>query len=298
MSKNKILLRLLGFIIAYLFIVGIFQFLGGMLSGMSLTEPAIMTSKQLFATVFGTFVGTVLLLYIFTKWIDKIKFVEIGLQTDAIIKDFFLGFLLGFLPIALGFVILWQLGIIHHVQVRFNFSEILLSFIIFLLVAFNEEAFMRGYILRNLMLAFHKYTALILSAILFALLHIFNDNINFIGLTNIFLAGILLGLPYIFTKNLWFPIGLHFAWNLTQTLFGFNVSGFNTYSVLSYQLSDKMSWLSGGAFGFEGSVLSLFFEVVLIVVVYFLFRKRHSVKIFSSTKPQKTLHKSNKQNTH
>lgn len=276
MSKKKILLRLLGFIIAYIFIVGLFQFLGGVLSGMSLTEPTPMTPIQLFTTVFGTFLGTLLILYIFTKWVDKIKFVEIGLQTGTIFKDFFWGFLLGFLPIALGFIILWQVGVIQHIQIHFNFPDLLLSILIFLFVAFNEEAFLRGYVLRNLMSAFNKYTALLLSAILFALLHIFNDNINPIGLTNIFLAGILLGLSYVFTKNLWFPIGLHFAWNLTQTLFGFNVSGFNSYSVLSYRLSDKMRWLSGGAFGFEGSVLSLFFEIILIVFVYFLFRKRHN----------------------
>ena len=276
MSKKKILLRLLGFIIAYIFIVGLFQFLGGVLSGMSLTEPTPMTPMQLFATVFGTFLGTLLILYIFTKWVDQIKFVEIGLQTGTIFKDFFWGFLLGFLPIALGFIILWQVGVIQHIQIHFNFPDLLLSILIFLFVAFNEEAFLRGYVLRNLMSAFNKYTALLLSAILFALLHIFNDNINPIGLTNIFLAGILLGLSYVFTKNLWFPIGLHFAWNLTQTLFGFNVSGFNSYSVLSYRLSDKMRWLSGGAFGFEGSVLSLFFEIILIVFVYFLFRKRHN----------------------
>jgi membrane protease YdiL (CAAX protease family) len=43
---------------------------------------------------------------------------------------------------------------------------------------------------------------------------------------NIFLAGIFLGAYYINRRNLWFPIGLHFAWNFCQgSVFGFEVSG-------------------------------------------------------------------------
>jgi membrane protease YdiL (CAAX protease family) len=39
-------------------------------------------------------------------------------------------------------------------------------------------------------------------------------------------AGLLLGAAYIYAKNLWFPIAIHFAWNFTQSaIFGANVSG-------------------------------------------------------------------------
>ena len=274
MRKKIIIFRIIGFFVAYIFIAGLFQVLSAWLTGMSLTAPGAMSDWQLFATVVGSFLGTLLVLYIFTKWVDKIPFTAIGLSLHNFKKDFALGVLLGLLPIVLGFIMLYALGLIQHITIDFRFDKLLLSILIFLLVAFNEEAFLRGYVLRNLMLAFNKYTALITSALLFALMHIFNDHLDIVGFINIFLAGILLGMSYIFTKNLWFPIGLHFAWNLAQSLLGFNVSGNNTYSVLHYDLSDKLTWISGGAFGFEASVVSLIFELLLIFIVYRLFKDK------------------------
>ena len=272
-AKLFIILRIIGFFIAYLFIAGLFQALASWLAGVPLWEEQQMTDGQFLATNFGGFLGTLIVLYIFTRWVDKIPLIDIGLQTDRLPKDFFKGLLLGFLPIATGFIILYSTGLIRNVSLHFDAVKLVFLFLTFVFVAFNEEAFLRGYVLRNLMLISNKYVALIISALLFAMMHLFNDYIDWIGFTNIFLAGILLGLSYIFTKNLWFPIGVHLAWNFAQSIFGFNVSGHKTYSLLQYDLSDKLTWLSGGKFGFEASALSLFFLVIMIGIVYVMFRK-------------------------
>ena len=76
-----------------------------------------------------------------------------------------------------------------------------------------------------------------------------------------FLAGILLGLSYIYTKNLWFPIAFHFSWNLFQTIFGFNVSGQNTYSLIEFEITEN-TILNGGDFGFEGSIFATIFMIL------------------------------------
>jgi len=276
-TKLLILLRVFGFLLIYIFVFGSFQLLAAWLTGMGFSDESAMTEIQLLATNIAGFIATLLVLYVFTRWVDKIPFVDIGLQTNRF-NDFFKGLLFGFVPIALGFISLYALGLIKDIQVRADGFKLLLTFLAFVLVAFNEEAFMRGYVLRNLMLISNKYIALIISALLFALLHIANDHINLIGLTNIFLAGILLGLSYIYTKNLWFPIGLHLAWNFSQSLFGFNVSGNSTYSLINYQLTGEMPWLTGGKFGFEASVLSLVFELILIIAIYFLFKNQKPVQ--------------------
>jgi len=75
--KLLILARIIVFFIAYIFIFGIFQYLGGSLSGVSLTEEIKMTSLQLFVINFSGFLGTVFVLYLFTRWVDKIPFVDI-----------------------------------------------------------------------------------------------------------------------------------------------------------------------------------------------------------------------------
>ena len=85
---------------------------------------------------------------------------------------------------------------------------------------------------------------------------------------------VLLGLSYIYTRNLWFPIALHFSWNFFQgTVFGFNVSGIDSYSIIEQEaIHDNL--LTGGKFGFEGSIVSVLLHLVFILVIYKVFNRR------------------------
>ena len=90
----------------------------------------------------------------------------------------------------------------------------------------------------------------------------------------LFLAGLLFGSPCIYTKSLWFPIALHFSWNFFQgTIFGFNVSGMDTYSFITTKEDFANIW-NGGGFGFEGSWLCILFQLLALLIVYFVFKKR------------------------
>ncbi|MDN3593261.1 hypothetical protein QWY91_00015 [Zunongwangia endophytica] len=75
------------------------------------------------------------------------------------------------------------------------------------------------------------------------------------------------------TKNLWFPIALHFSWNFFQTILGFNVSGQNTYSVFKLSIPEK-NLLNGGAFGFGGSIISLIAILITIVAISIHYRRK------------------------
>jgi len=144
---------------------------------------------------------------------------------------------------------------------------------IYAIVAIVEEVLFRGYILRNLMISFNKYIALIISSLLFSAIHGFNPNIDLFGFIDLFLAGILLGISYIFTKNLWFPIALHFSWNLTQTFLGFNVSGQDVYSIVEFKITEN-NLLNGGNFGFEGSIFSIISQIIFTVIIWYYYNKK------------------------
>ncbi len=62
---------------------------------------------------------------------------------------------------------------------------------------------------------------------------------NLMSLLNLFFAGIILGLPFIFTKNLWYSISLHFSWNFFQAFFGFKVSGSFFYSSIIQRINNN-----------------------------------------------------------
>ena len=103
-------------------------------------------------------------------------------------------------------------------------------------------------------------------------MHGFNPNIDLFGFLDLFLAGILLGVSYIFTKNLWFPITLHFSWNFFQSLLGFNVSGQDSYSLIEFKITEK-NILNGGDFGFEGSIFSIIAQLIFISIIWYYYNK-------------------------
>lgn len=273
-NKHRGWQRVLLIILPYIFIVGIFQYIGAVVAGADIVDPNFQkNSEQHVIMSLFSLIGTLLVIWIFMKYLDDEKFVNLGFQTKNRLTDFIFGIVLGAVIMILGYFILLYLNEIIYVKTIFNFKEIILSVILFTIVAFMEEILLRGYILRNLMLSFNKYIALVTSSVIFALMHGFNPNIDLFSMTNIFLAGILLGISYIHTKNLWFPIALHLSWNLFQTILGFNVSGQDSYSLIEFSISEN-TLLNGGAFGFEGSILSVIAMVISIGGIWLYYERK------------------------
>lgn len=266
--------RILLIILPYILIVGVFQLIGGVIAGVDMTELNVQnSSEERLIVQFFAFLGTYLVVWLFMKKVDDEKFIDMGLRFKNSTKSLFTGFSIGALIMFIGFGVLQLLDEIQFQEITFDLNEIFLTIIFFLLVSFAEEIFLRGYVLRNLMYSFNKYTALIVSSAIFSLMHSLNPNVDLLGLTNLFLAGILLGITYIHTKNLWFAIALHFSWNFFQVLLGFNVSGQNWYSLVKFGTTEQ-TLLNGGAFGFEGSILSSLAMVITIFVIIIYYRKK------------------------
>ena len=275
-------LRILLLILPYIIIVGIFQYVGALISGVDLSNPEFEnTSLQELSLSFSSFIGTFLVIGLFMQFVDKEKFIDLGFKTKGKLKEFIVGIVAGLIVMGLGYYLLSSMGQLSFQSINFDMQEILISFLLFTIVAIVEETLLRGYVLRNLMYSFNKYIALIWSSILFSLMHGFNPNIDTFALIELFLAGILLGQSYIHTKNLWFPIALHFSWNFFQTHFGFNVSGQDTYSLIEFSIVENNLW-NGGDFGFEGSWLSIISSIIMIILVERYFKK-NAIKNSHST---------------
>lgn len=265
-------IRVLLLILPYIFIVGMFQIIGGFLVGVNFDNDSTTLYQDVVISFFGL-IGTLLLLLIFMKYVDKEDFITIGFQTKNRFNDFVFGNLLGFFIIGFGFLLLLFLDEINFNRFDYNRKDMLYSFILFVIVAVSEEVLFRGYILKNLLLSLNKYVAIIISSILFALAHGANPNLNLIGFIDLFLAGIVLAIPYVYTKNLWLIIAFHFSWNFFQTHFGFNVSGKDIYSFIETSFIEA-NWLNGGAFGFEGSILAVIGELLLILTLFLYYNKK------------------------
>ena len=121
-----------------------------------------------------------------------------------------------------------------------------------------EELLFRAVIFRIIEASLGTWIALVISAALFGLVHLGNPNATWLAAAAISLeAGIMLAAAYVLTRRLWLPIGIHAAWNFTQGgIFSVAVSGGKTDGLLVASLSGP-SWLSGGEFGAEASVVAI-----------------------------------------
>ena len=239
--------------------------------GSSLNESVMLIQKSF------SLVIVLILIWLFMKYIDKQKFIDIGFQTKNRLKDFNYGILIGFIIMFSAYYILLFIGEINYFGYSFNLENIFISIMLFTGVSIFEEVIFRGYVLKNLLESFNPFVALFISSIFFSLIHGANPNVTILGLSNIFLAGFFLGVSYVFTKNLWFPIALHFSWNFFQSMFGFKVSGLDSYSIIEFKILEN-NYINGGEFGFESSVLSL---VIISVSTIFIWKYFKSVEKIS-----------------
>lgn len=116
---------------------------------------------------------------------------------------------------------------------------------------------MRGYVLQTFFRSDLKGFGVMLTAFLFASGHMSNPNFAFFPWLNTLLAGIWFAVAYLKTRDLWFPFGIHLAWNWLQgPVFGISVSGISGFASdpLFRATDNGPAWLTGGSYGIEGGV--------------------------------------------
>ena len=217
--------------------------------------------------------GSFCALWLATKFIDRKPLMSIGLSVKDKANEMLVG--LGFALAFIGglFLLLWLLGAITITgYVGFKPGVFFVSMMLFL-AAFDEEIIFRGYVLNNMMDSSSRWVALAGSSALFALMHAGNPSVwsNWVPMTELFAAGFILGISYTFTKNLWFPTFFHFGWNFFQGLFGFEISGINvdSWKMISHENTGNVpDIISGGAFGIEGSVITLSCTIICTYFIY------------------------------
>jgi uncharacterized protein len=222
---------------------------------------------------------SVVIVWAFRKIIDRQSLFSLGFDFNKYGAHAAVGFFLGILLLCTGTLILYFTKNLQWVDINFNGNDLFISFGLMIIVALYEEVVFRGYILNNLLVSVNKWVALFISAALFALAHSANPDFSILAAVNIFLAGILLGVNYIYTKNLWFAVMLHFSWNFFQgPILGYEVSGLNLQSLLQHEIHGS-ELLTGGKFGFEGSLLAAILYIVAIAALVWIYHKKYQLKL-------------------
>jgi len=104
-----------------------------------------------------------------------------------------------------------------------------------------------------------------------------NPGIHPLAFANLFLAGLLLGINYIYSRNLWFSFLFHLSWNFFQgPILGFRVSGLSLPPLLVAEPKGDL-FITGGEFGLEGSILITIVSVITLCVLGLILEKKYAV---------------------
>ena len=143
--------------------------------------------------------------------------------------------------------------------------------------AVTEELWMRALLFRLLWRAFGPVPAFAACAVVFAALHLANPGANPLAGATVAVAGVMFCALYALTGRLWVPIGVHATWNLAQGyLFGAAVSGgdLGQSVAVSTARAGAPTWLTGGAFGPEASIVALILVSGVTIAALALIRRR------------------------
>lgn len=239
----------------------------------------------------GFLSAALLATFICTRWLEGLPARAMGLSFNVPwLREFLVGSVLGIISLALAAAIATAAGGLKFTFPRVGLlpvaQTLVFSGALFIVAALAEEALFRGYPLQTLTRAGLAVLGVLVTSVPFAAVHL--DNPNSTGafpFINTALAGIWFAVAYLRTRTLWFPLGIHWAWNWALgSLFGLPVSGMNDLAPypLLRGIDSGPAWLTGGSYGIEGGLAC---TIALIISTLFIWRTR----LISTTDEMKRL---------
>ncbi len=212
---------------------------------------------------------------LFFKKYDKRAITEFS--TKGLGRNLTIGLLMGFTLQSLTILVMYLNGNYSIAAIN-PVSYILIPFAIMFTVAIIEEILVRGIIFRIVEEKLGTYISLAISSILFGAFHLINPNGTLISSICITTAGFLLGAAFIYSRNLWMPIALHFAWNFTQSgIYGAITSGNAKTNNLIEAKIQGPEFITGGEFGPEGSIQAILFCALGTIIFMVLSHKNNQI---------------------
>ena len=198
-----------------------------------------------------------------------------GNHLSALLWGLLVGFIMNFGCIA------WAL-LAGDIKLFLNFTASQIPFYIFALVCVfiqstTEELWCRGFMYERINVHYPLWVAILVNGLFFAALHVFNPGAGVLPIVDIAICGLSFSIAKWYTGSIWFPMGIHTAWNFTQNyLFGLPNSGIvseaSIFGLDAASAHDSMIY--DVAFGVEGAFPAVLADLVLGVVCLILLARQ------------------------
>jgi membrane protease YdiL (CAAX protease family) len=189
---------------------------------------------------------------------------------------------------AIALVCVLPLTVIGGIAVSFSpqassWSWLVVDTAFFALAALAEEIAFRGYAFQRFERAVGPTGAALGFAAIYAILQALLPGASHVSFAVSLMLGLVLSACYLRTRALWVSWSLNFAWKASRALlFGLAISGVNSHSPVVQGDPMGSFWLTGGAFGLDGSWVTFFVLLVALPVVFRITRDlnyRHNAPV-------------------
>lgn len=239
---------------------------------MNLMMDPTNTVLMLFSTI-----GVTITTLLYCRFVEGRKLHTIGLTKKGAFPQYLLGLGVGFVMFSTVVGLSWAFGGLKAEGfVGGSASSILLALVGFGLQGMSEEVLCRGFLQTTIMRHHKPWVAILVSALVFALLHGTNFGISILALVNLTLCGAMFSLYMLRTDNLWGACAIHSIWNFVQgNFYGLPVSGINSGdSLFRFSLVKENALANGGDFGLEGGIpCTIVLTIVILVLIFVPFGK-------------------------
>ena len=253
---------------------------GRMLGDLLLKPLLILLPKvrqdMAFLLMYLRFIGVLLLTAIYCAWAEKEVWKSFfsrrqGGMPGNTASHFCLGIVAGAGIIGFCILIAFLHGGAELAAGGFHVVYLLGGLLCVLIQAGAEELMFRGYLLGVIRLNREDWGAVLISAGIFAAIHLLNPGMTMFGCLRLFISGVVLGLMVCRCKSLWMAIAFHTAWNYAQTfVFGLPVAGIVSEKAIFRISAVHSSLFYDAVAGVEGCLPAFLTELALCFAILFM----------------------------
>jgi membrane protease YdiL (CAAX protease family) len=217
--------------------------------------------------------------FIWVKFFERREIKTLGFKSGAPIKSYISGMFIGFLAICLITISLFLLKLVTFIggSQGFSFLSFIPIVVSWMIQSAAEEIAIRGWLIPKLGYRKTPFTAILITSVVFGILHLFTTGVTLLSFSNLILSGAFFAIIAIYCNGIWTVMGLHFMWNLTLgNIFGFPVSGFSNYGESCVLLKNtSASFFNGGDFGPEGGFITTLVLIAGILIISIKLYKKY-----------------------
>lgn len=228
--------------------------------------------------MFGVIIGIV---FLWVRFFEGRKISSLGFIRNGAINRYLAGFISG---IIINTIVVGLMALFGNIELAKESANITgtsalglvgIYLLGFLVQGASEEILTRGWMMQIIGSRYKPWLGVLLSTLLFAILHLGNAGVNPISVINLILVSFLLALFVLNDGSLWFACAWHSSWNwMLGNVYGLSVSGQGEKITLVDLNTKGSEILSGGGFGPEGSIITTI--VMIFAIIWYLIKLKNN----------------------